>query len=241
MTSGGVVELLMLVAVVVLAIGAGLLLGVVLRRRARAAHGPRASDGPDGGDAADAADAIGVPGRRPAGAQGSGGRGSRPMPPPLGAPAVRRTRTSPGLGAASTAAAGGGAGASHGPAASTLAGAVTVGSSDRVCPTCRTVYQDMVYCQRDARRLVTADELAAPGRAGGLSCPRCGRSFEHGLRRCPHDAGELVPLAMYQASRLKADAEPTGVLAKVCPVCRRRFDLSSRFCGRDGHELVVVN
>ncbi|HVV82641.1 MAG TPA: hypothetical protein VHE35_06155, partial [Kofleriaceae bacterium] len=63
----------------------------------------------------------------------------------------------------------------------------------------------------------------------------------HGLRRCPHDGADLVPQAMYQATRRERDAAPTGVLAKVCPVCRRRFDLSSRFCGRDGHELVVIN
>ncbi|MBK7072778.1 MAG: zinc ribbon domain-containing protein [Myxococcales bacterium] len=108
-----------------------------------------------------------------------------------------------------------------------------------VCPTCRTEYAGMLYCQRDARRLVAADEMLT-GRSTGGMCPRCGRAFEPGLRRCPHDGAELVPPSAYRATR-PADPAPTGVLAKVCPVCRHRYDLSARFCGKDGHDLVVVN
>lgn len=192
MSAEGGVELGLLALVVVLAIGAGLLLGLALRRRAQRSEAAVAP--------------------------------SAPSPAPI----VRRARpTAPPM-----AAAGGG-----------LAGVagVAVTTAERVCPSCRTSYQDMLYCQRDARRLVPAEELAAPGRASGLTCPRCSRGFEPGLRRCPHDGAELVPHAMYQAARRRPDPAPTGVLAKVCPVCRRRFDLSSRFCGRDGHELVVIN
>ncbi|MEZ4404817.1 MAG: hypothetical protein R3B06_32815 [Kofleriaceae bacterium] len=122
--------------------------------------------------------------------------------------------------------------------AATSAG-LAVATSGMVCPTCRTEYTGMQFCQRDARRLVAAEDMLE-GRAPGAMCPRCGRAFDPGLRRCPDDQAELVPVATYRATR-RADPAPTGVLAKTCPVCRNRFDLSSRFCGRDGHELVVVN
>lgn len=228
MTADGVVELSMLLAVIALAIGAGLLLGLVLRRRARPAP-VEASPIVDG---APAARPIGAAARPP---------GARDPGP------IRRTRSAPPRATTTASTAGGSTavpatadGAAH-PAGSSSSALVAVGSSDRVCPSCRTTYQDMIYCQRDARRLVSPEELAAPGRAAGLACPRCGRSYEHGLRRCPHDGVELVPPALYQATRRRRASAPTGVLAKVCPVCRRRFDLASRFCGRDGHELVVIN
>ena len=108
-----------------------------------------------------------------------------------------------------------------------------------VCPTCRTEYAGMLYCQRDARRLVAADEMLA-GRAAGGMCPRCRRAFEPGLRRCPRDGAELVTPTAFRATR-PAEPAVTGVLAKVCPVCRHRYDLAARFCGKDGHDLVVVN
>ena len=216
MTSGSAIELLMLLAVIVLAIVAGLLLGVVLRRRARGGAAVRTAAEP-------------TPMPHPM---------SAPAPPPV--PVVRRVRAQPTPLRTTATTATTAPGGSAAPVSSVLAGAVSVGSTERSCPTCRTVYQDMIYCQRDARRLVSAEELAAPGRGVGLSCPRCGRSYEHGLRRCPHDGVELVAPALYHATRRGRAEAPTGVLAKVCPVCRRRFDLSSRFCGRDGHELVVV-
>jgi len=120
-----------------------------------------------------------------------------------------------------------------------VTGGLEVATSGMVCPTCRTEYAGMHYCQRDARRLVSAEDMLE-GRSTGGMCPRCGRAFDPGLRRCPHDGAELVPPQAYRATRPAAPA-PTGVLAKVCPVCRQRFDLSARFCGRDGHDLVVVN
>lgn len=120
-----------------------------------------------------------------------------------------------------------------------VTGGLEVATSGMVCPTCRTEYAGMLYCQRDARRLVSAEDMLE-GRSTGGMCPRCSRAFDPGLRRCPHDGAELVPPQAYRATR---PSEPalTGVLAKVCPVCRQRFDLSARFCGRDGHDLVVVN
>jgi hypothetical protein len=119
------------------------------------------------------------------------------------------------------------------------AAGLEVATVGMVCPTCRTEYAGMLYCQRDARRLVAADEMLA-GRAAGGMCPRCRRAFEPGLRRCPRDGAELVTPTAFRATR---PAEPalTGVLAKVCPVCRHRYDLAARFCGKDGHDLVVVN
>ncbi len=120
-------------------------------------------------------------------------------------------------------------------------GGLAVASSGLVCPTCRTEYSGVTYCPRDARRLVAAEEMLAGARSAGGMCMSCGRAFEPGLRRCPHDGAEIVLAALYLASRRRRDAAPTGVMAKVCPVCRDQADLSARFCGRDGHELVVVN
>ncbi|HTJ43805.1 MAG TPA: hypothetical protein VL463_16980 [Kofleriaceae bacterium] len=117
-------------------------------------------------------------------------------------------------------------------------------SSGMVCPTCRSEYQGHTYCIRDARRLVPAEEMLAGGRGPGGMCVACRRAFEPGLRRCPHDGGDVVPAALFWAMRGKKSREPqpiTGVNAKVCPVCRQRADLAARFCGHDGAELVVVN
>jgi hypothetical protein len=221
-------QLLLVGAVVVLAIAAGILLGLALRRRGR----PRARE--------EAREAPGPVARSHGQPLASGRMATLSSPPPVPPASGARARSNPGLGGAPSAS-GAATPAASGAATGGVVGAIAVGASDRACPSCKTVYQDMIYCQKDARRLVPLEELAAAGRTGGLACPRCGRGFEHGLRRCPHDGGELVPLAMYQATRRRRDSGPSGVLAKVCPVCRRRFDLSARFCGRDGHELVVVN
>lgn len=120
-------------------------------------------------------------------------------------------------------------------------GALAVVSTGLVCPTCRTEYQGKSFCERDARRLVPAEEMLAGARSAGGMCTTCGRAFEPGLRRCPHDGGEIIPAVLFQATRRRRELAPTGVMAKVCPVCRERSDLSARFCGRDGQELVVIN
>jgi len=120
-------------------------------------------------------------------------------------------------------------------------GALAVVSTGLVCPTCRTEYQGKSFCERDARRLVPAEEMLAGARSAGGMCTTCGRAFEPGLRRCPHDSGEIIPAVLFQATRRRREMAPTGVMAKVCPVCRERSDLSARFCGRDGQELVVIN
>lgn len=120
-------------------------------------------------------------------------------------------------------------------------GALAVVSTGLVCPTCRTEYTGKSFCERDARRLIPPEEMLAGSRSAGGMCTTCGRAFEPGLRRCPHDGGEIIPAMLFQATRRRREIAPTGVLAKVCPVCRERSDLSARFCGRDGQELVVVN
>jgi hypothetical protein len=122
-------------------------------------------------------------------------------------------------------------------------GGLQVAASGMVCPTCRTEYAGMTYCQRDARRLVAAEEILAGGRGPGGVCVSCRRAFDPGLRKCPHDGAEVIPAPLYWATRGRRDrdAAVTGVEAKICPACRRRYDLSARFCGRDGAELVVVN
>ncbi len=122
-----------------------------------------------------------------------------------------------------------------------VGGGLAVVSTGLVCPTCRTEYQGKSYCERDARRLVPPEEMLAGARSAGGMCTSCGRAFEPGLRRCPHDGGEVIPAVLFQATRRRREIPPTGVLAKVCPVCREKGDLSARFCGRDGQELVVIN
>jgi hypothetical protein len=118
----------------------------------------------------------------------------------------------------------------------------TSGGSGMVCPTCRTEYAGLTYCTRDARRLVPAEEMLSGGRSAGGVCVSCRRAYEPGLRRCPHDGGELVPVGVAIALRgKKPDGAPTGVMAQLCPACRQVFDLAARFCGHDGTELVVIN
>lgn len=127
-------------------------------------------------------------------------------------------------------------------------------SSAMVCPTCRTEYHGMAYCTRDARRLVPPEEmLGGPlravsggpgGRSAGLVCMACRRAYEPGLRSCPHDGNELVPLPVYNATRPRSrrnSTEPAGVIARICPVCGAKYDLNARFCGHDAGELVVIN
>ncbi len=118
------------------------------------------------------------------------------------------------------------------------------GPSGMVCPTCRAEFQGLAYCTRDARRLVPAEEMLTGGRGPGGVCLVCRRGFEPGLRRCPHDGGDIAPAGLYWAMRGRRGRDPTpmsGVPAKVCPVCRQRHDLAARFCGHDGAELHVVN
>lgn len=120
-------------------------------------------------------------------------------------------------------------------------------SSAMVCPTCRTEYHGLTYCTRDARRLVPPEEMLSTARAtkgGGLVCMACRRAYEPGLRSCPHDGNELVPLPVYNATRPRSRArtsEPSGVIARICPVCATKYDLNARFCGHDAGELVVIN
>jgi hypothetical protein len=126
-------------------------------------------------------------------------------------------------------------------------------SSAMVCPTCRTEYHGMTYCTRDARRLLPPEEMLGgaglgPARshtkAAGLVCMACHRAYEPGLRNCPHDSNELVPFAVYNATRPRrprGTTEPAGIIARICPVCGSKFDLNARFCGHDAGELVVIN
>jgi hypothetical protein len=126
----------------------------------------------------------------------------------------------------------------------TAATPATSASSAMVCPTCRSEYDGrQIYCLRDARRLIPAEEMLGGQRSTGLFCATCRRAFEPGIRRCPHDGGDLMPAPLYWASRPKqrAKTEPTGVIGRICPVCRGRYDLAARFCGVDGAELVVIN
>src|SRR5689334_18005664 len=97
-------------------------------------------------------------------------------------------------------------------------GGLAVASSGMVCPTCRTEYTGLVYCTRDARKLIPAEDMLAGRSAGGV-CVSCRRAYEPGLRRCPHDGGELVPASVAAAlrGRRRMSTAPTGVLATICP------------------------
>lgn len=128
------------------------------------------------------------------------------------------------------------------PAAAASAGglAAVARAETLACPTCKHQYEAALeYCPRDARRLVPQSRLDP--RSGGTVCPACRRGFDPGTRYCPHDGSELVALAVHEATRGDADAEPTGVMGKICPRCRCRHDLAATFCGRDGSELVAIN
>ena len=123
-------------------------------------------------------------------------------------------------------------------------------STAMVCPTCRTEYHGMVYCTRDARRLVPPEDMLAgapvrgAGKSAGLVCMACRRAYEPGIRSCPHDGNELVPFPVYNATRprsRRSSTEPSGVVARICPVCSTKYDLNARFCGHDAGELVVIN
>ncbi|MCE9576211.1 MAG: hypothetical protein K8W52_23885, partial [Deltaproteobacteria bacterium] len=56
----------------------------------------------------------------------------------------------------------------------------SVPPSGMVCPTCRAEFQGLVYCTRDARRLVPAEEMLTGGRGPGGVCLVCRRGFEPG-------------------------------------------------------------
>lgn len=124
-----------------------------------------------------------------------------------------------------------------------VGGALAVATSGMVCPTCRAEYSGLAFCTRDARRLVPAEDMLGGAKPSGGTCVSCRRAFEPGIRRCPHDGGEVIPSAIAAALRRpgKREESTTGVMAKICPACRQRFDLAARFCGHDGTALVVVN
>jgi len=117
-----------------------------------------------------------------------------------------------------------------------------------ICPACRRAYPvGTLYCPSDATRLVAAAEGAGAGAGRGGRCPRCRRTFvgdaAGGMRFCPMDAEELVPLSVWQ----RGENDPSsadhlvGGQGKICPVCAGHYDLEALFCGRDASELVTVN
>lgn len=76
-------------------------------------------------------------------------------------------------------------------------------------------------------------ELEAAGSRGpALLCPACHRDYAPGLRFCPHDARDLVPVTDPAARAAGAGA--------TCPTCKRSFDAGKKFCAFDGEELVPL-
>jgi hypothetical protein len=125
-----------------------------------------------------------------------------------------------------------------GAAAAPARPAATPAPGTRVCPTCREEYPpDAQFCPIDGNRLVAAAEpgdLRAP--AGGI-CPVCGQGFDPGIATCPVHEEELLPTAVYFATR---ESEPR-IDRKICPVCGAQYSGPSGFCGTDGAALVPVN
>lgn len=170
--------------------------------------------------------------------------GKKKTPPParqvkrIPVPPAVAAATSPrAMATASSAATGGGGGAS---------GAIalqTTSQGPMACPACRREFDAGVkFCPQDARRLVPSAEIVERARASGSVCPRCKRAYDAGVRFCAHDAEELIPASLWEATHgKKAQATPTGIVAKMCPQCQNRYDLSMTFCTRDGAELVTIN
>jgi len=77
-----------------------------------------------------------------------------------------------------------------------------------------------------------ADVEPASSRGPGLICPACHRDYAPGLRFCPQDARELVPVT-------DPIARVAGTGA-TCPTCKRSFDAGKKFCAFDGEELVPL-
>jgi hypothetical protein len=103
--------------------------------------------------------------------------------------------------------------------------------------TCREEYPpDAQFCPNDGNRLVKQQEGDARMPAGGI-CPVCGQGFDPGVITCPTHDEELVPAAVYYATR---GSEPP-VDKKICPVCGTQYTGQSGFCGTDGAALVPVN
>lgn len=132
-----------------------------------------------------------------------------------------------------------------------VAAAALAEAGPRVCPSCRSEHTGFTYCPRDARRLISPEEMLAlmqSDRSIGATlttgvCPRCRRAQAPGQRTCPHDGAAFVPrnALVHWPLRPRAATEPTGVIGKVCPQCQARYDLGMRFCGHDGADLVVIN
>ncbi len=129
--------------------------------------------------------------------------------------------------------------------------AALASTEPRVCPSCRSEHTGFTFCPRDARRLISPEEmlvLMQSDRTIGATlttgvCPRCRRAQAPGQRTCPHDGAAFVPrnALVHWPLRPRAPTEPAGVIGKICPQCQARYDLGMRFCGHDGADLVVIN
>jgi hypothetical protein len=69
-------------------------------------------------------------------------------------------------------------------------------------------------------------------RPQAMVCPACHRDYAPGLRFCPHDARDLVPVS--------DPAARTAGSGSTCPTCRRSYDAGKKFCAFDGEELVPL-
>ncbi len=117
------------------------------------------------------------------------------------------------------------------------------------CPTCRREFvATLRFCPHDATRLVSAAQMLKQIQGKPRSryvCPSCHRAYEGRVRFCPHDGRDLVPMAVYQATREPehdhGHEHGDSMVAKICPECRGRYGYAATFCGKDGVELVVLN
>ena len=115
--------------------------------------------------------------------------------------------------------------------------AALASTEPRVCPSCRSEHTGFTFCPRDARRLISPEEMLIvmqSDRTIGATlttgvCPRCRRGQAPGQRTCPHDGAAFVPrnALVHWPLRSRAPTAPAGVIGKICPQCQAR----RRCCG----------
>jgi hypothetical protein len=115
-----------------------------------------------------------------------------------------------------------------------------------LCATCRREFPPIergggAYCPYDATRLSPASEAGQSPRGGGSLCPTCQRGYAAGVKTCPVDGDELIPVAMALSRPTAAVAAVIQARGKICPTCGGRFDGAATFCGKDGTALVLLN
>jgi hypothetical protein len=86
----------------------------------------------------------------------------------------------------------------------------------------------------------THDSGARYSSVPGVTCSRCGRSYDGSKRFCAFDGEELTGFTAGAKLPAAAIVFAAGT-GKICPTCSHRYEPDATFCARDGAELVSVN